>query len=216
MPAAILDRDGNDVDLARDPVLDELVLPRRIEARRAIPDQVDAQLARRFLGADAAADEVRIALRLRHHRNDRRVSRSAPLRPRSARVAGAARPSDRTSHTLVAGDDQRARDDRAAQDRYLAVLHRNLLLLSSLRTAAGTPRRRSMAIVATSSVPVSTPVSSDGSAARCSPFRSTDNAATARARVPHTVPRPPKTDVPPRTTAVIASSSYPEPASDFA
>ena len=39
-------------------------------------------------------------------------------------------PSDRTSHTFVRRDDQRARHDRAAQDGHLAVLHRNLLLLS--------------------------------------------------------------------------------------
>src|SRR5213078_649715 len=31
--------------------------------------------------------------------------------------------------------------------------------------------------------------------------------------VPHRLPRPPNTDVPPRTTAVTASSSYPVPAS---
>ena len=41
-----------------------------------------------------------------------------------------------------------------------------------------------MAIVATSSVPVSTPVSSDGNAARCSPLRSTDNAARPEHRAP--------------------------------
>jgi hypothetical protein len=63
-----------------------------------------------------------------------------------------------------------------------------------------------MAMVASSSVPVSTPASSDGSAASCSPLRSTAMANSPSA-VPHRVPRPPNTDVPPSTTAVIASSS---------
>ena len=72
-----------------------------------------------------------------------------------------------------------------------------------------------MAIVARSSVPVSTPASSDGSAASWSPLRRMEM-ANRPSSVPQSVPRPPNTDVPPSTTAVIASSSYPFPASDLA
>ena len=40
--------------------------------------------------------------------------------------------------------------------------------------------------------------------------------ASRPSKVPPMLPRPPKIDVPPRTTAVIAKSSYPVPASAFA
>ena len=63
-----------------------------------------------------------------------------------------------------------------------------------------------MAMVTSSSTPVSTPASSDGSAARRSPFRRMAS-ANRPSTVPPSVPRPPNTDVPPSTTAVIASSS---------
>ena len=66
---AVLDRDGNHVDLARNPVLDDLVLFGRVESRRSIPDELNPQLLSGLLGASAATDEVRIAFRLRHHRD---------------------------------------------------------------------------------------------------------------------------------------------------
>ncbi len=77
------------------------------------------------------------------------------------------------------------------------------------------PRRRPSPIVNTNTTPVSTPVISEGSAARRSPFCSTEIANSPRT-VPQIVPRPPNTEVPPSTTAVMAASSYPVPASDFA
>ena len=67
---AVLDRHGDRVHLPRDPALDKLVLPRRVETGRPVPDELDAELARGFFGANAAAHEVRVALRLRHHRDD--------------------------------------------------------------------------------------------------------------------------------------------------
>ena len=67
-------------------------------------------------------------------------------------------------------------------------------------------RKRSILMVATSNTPVSTPVNSEGSAARCKPFWRTDKANSPNI-APQIVPRPPNTDVPPSTTAVIASSS---------
>ena len=45
---SVLDRHGDDVDAARDPAFDEVVLPRRIERCRSVPDQVHAQLACRI------------------------------------------------------------------------------------------------------------------------------------------------------------------------
>ena len=80
---AVLDRDGDCVDMTGDPVLDELVLLRRVEARRSVPDQLHVLLARRLLRAGAAADEVRIALRLRHH-GDNRAVRAAGRRGSAA------------------------------------------------------------------------------------------------------------------------------------
>ena len=65
---------------------------------------------------------------------------------------------------------------------------------------------RSMPIVTSSRVPVITPASSDGNAASCRPLRSTLSARSPNS-VPQSVPRPPNTDVPPSTTAVMASSS---------
>ena len=58
-----------DVDAAGDPGLDDLVLLGRVGVGRAVPDQLDAQLLRRLLGALAAADEVGVALALGHHRD---------------------------------------------------------------------------------------------------------------------------------------------------
>ena len=54
----VLDRNADHIHLARDPVLDDLVLLRGVEAGWAVPDELHAELARRLLGADAAADEV--------------------------------------------------------------------------------------------------------------------------------------------------------------
>ena len=53
-------------------------------------------------------------------------------------------------------------------------------------------------------VPVNTPVSSEGSAARCRPFCKTE-IENSPSSVPQSVPRPPNTEVPPNTTAVMAS-----------
>jgi hypothetical protein len=50
-------------------------------------------------------------------------------------------------------------------------------------------------------------ICSEGSAARCSPFCNTERAKRPTS-VPQRLPHPPKMDVPPRTTAVIASNSY--------
>ena len=66
----VLDGDRNGVHLSRDPVLDELVLFRGVEAGRSVPHQIDVELARRFFRTGAAADEVGIALRLRHDGDD--------------------------------------------------------------------------------------------------------------------------------------------------
>ena len=126
---AILDRDGNHVDLACNPVLDQLVLPGGVEAGRAVPDQVDAKLPRGFLGARTAADEVRIAFGFRHHGNH------GPPRRRRCRGCVRRRSCDRTERPdqphVRAGHEQRARDDRAAEHGDLAVLHRNLLLMQN-------------------------------------------------------------------------------------
>ena len=76
---AILDGDRNHVDFARDPVLDQLVLLRGVEARRPVPDQLHTERARRFFRAGPAAHEVRIAFRFRHHRDDHAMSDAVPL-----------------------------------------------------------------------------------------------------------------------------------------
>ena len=68
------------------------------------------------------------------------------------------------------------------------------------------PRRRPSPIVNINTTPVSTPVNSLGRAARRSPFCNTE-IANSPSTVPHTVPRPPNTLVPPSTTAVMAASS---------
>ena len=77
---------------------------------------------------------------------------------------------------------------------------------SRLVDSGGDVRRRPSAIDSTSTTPVSTPVSSDGSAASRRPFCSTEM-ENRPSIVPQTVPLPPKTEVPPRTTAVMAASS---------
>src|SRR5207249_1575247 len=68
---------------------------------------------------------------------------------------------------------------------------------------------------ARSSAAVITPASSAGRSARRRPFCRTASVASPSS-VPPTLPRPPKIDVPPRTTAVMAISSKPVPASAFA
>ena len=156
-----------------------------VEAGRAVPDQLDAELARRFLRAGAAADEVRIALRLRHHR-DHRAMRRAAGGARGRRTPAPARCSERTSQTFVPATISEPARIARAQDGDLSVLHVKLL-----RLVRGTARRAPRAhvsgrcaIVASSSAPVSTPVSSDGSAARCSPFCSTARAKQPEQRAP--------------------------------
>ena len=102
-PGAVLHRHRDDVDAAGDPVLDHLVLPGRVEAGRAVPDQLDAELLRGLLRADAAADEVRD----RPSPSASSRSPAAPSAPARARrlprraTPAACRASDRTSHTLV-------------------------------------------------------------------------------------------------------------------
>ena len=65
---------------------------------------------------------------------------------------------------------------------------------------------RSTHIVTTSNAPVRMPANSAGSAASLNPFCRITMANSPNA-VPQSVPRPPKIEVPPRTTAVIAINS---------
>ena len=104
----------------------------------------------------------------------------------------------------------------------VAALHRsgvNVVIVTSGAIARGVQMLslpvRPSAIENISTAPVRTPVISDGSAASRSPFCNTE-IENSPSSVPQTVPRPPNTDVPPSTTAVMAASSYPVPASDFA
>src|SRR6185503_7493515 len=69
-------------------------------------------------------------------------------------------------------------------------------------------KKRFAPSAARSRTAVTTPASSAGRSARRRPFWRTASAARPSS-VPPTVPRPPKIDVPPRTTAVIAISSKP-------
>jgi len=64
---AIFDGDRYTIDAARDPGLDHFVLLRRIGVGRAVPDQLDSQLASRFFRSLSAGDEVGVALALGHH-----------------------------------------------------------------------------------------------------------------------------------------------------
>ncbi len=64
---AVLDGDGDDVDAAGDPGVDDLVLLGRVGVGRSVPDELDAQLPGGFLGPLAAGDEVGVALALGHH-----------------------------------------------------------------------------------------------------------------------------------------------------
>ena len=117
---AILDRNGNDVDPPRNPVFDQLVLFRRIQAGGPVPDQIHVQVTGRFLGARAAAHKIRIALGLRHHRDDRAMPRR-----RSCTGQRSIRRTPQRMHEpcVGSGHDDRAEQDRAAQDGNLAVLH---------------------------------------------------------------------------------------------
>ncbi len=73
-----------------------------VEAGRAVPNQLDAELLGRLLRAGAAADEIRIALGLRHHRDDRSAAAGAMRRAVPAAIEGLAIGwSDRTSQTFV-------------------------------------------------------------------------------------------------------------------
>ena len=65
---------------------------------------------------------------------------------------------------------------------------------------------RSSPMATSKSIPVKTPASSEGRSARRRPFCRTAMAKSP-SKVPGTLPRPPKIDVPPSTTAVIAASS---------
>ena len=106
--------DGDDVDAARDPGLDDLVLLGRVGLGRAVPDQLDAELLRRLLGALAAADEVGVALALGHHRDasGRRRPRSdaaAVPRRRVARRASSQSPAPDRGRRITARQRHRVR-----------------------------------------------------------------------------------------------------------
>ena len=65
--ALVLHRDHDGIHAARDPVLDQFILLRRVQARRPIPDQVHAEFLRCLFRTGARADEVWVALGLGHH-----------------------------------------------------------------------------------------------------------------------------------------------------
>ncbi len=96
-PLAVLDGHGDDVDPARDPGVDHLVLLGRVGVGRPVPDQLDAQLPGGLLGPLAAGDEVGVALALGHHGHGDRglvrvqVPRSAWLVSRSRELEPAGR-----------------------------------------------------------------------------------------------------------------------------
>ena len=211
----VLDRDGNHVDLARDPVLDDLVLLGRVESRRPIPDELDAELLRRFFGAGAAADEVRIAFRLGHHRDhaSRAGRRCGTGRTRDTRRRRPGWHHRANQPDVGAGDDERCGNDGGADDGDLAVFHLEVSI-GCIRShaSAGSERARCASNIRQSrscraggrrSARRRTRTAAPPAAARC-------GAPTARrgpSSVPQSVPRPPNTDVPPSTTAVMASSS---------
>ncbi len=171
-------------------------------------------LAGRFLGALAAADEVGIALGLGHH-----ARRRACARPRARRASSRARSAE-LAQLLPQRAHQRASCSPAT--------------ISS--AAPGSPRsERRLVSSLTSFLPVVTamvPASLRGSAAtggragswrraahpsgcrpapRAAPLSRSPfcriTIAKSPSTVPSTVPRPPKIDAPPSTTAVIAISS---------
>ena len=193
----ILHRHGDRVHAARDPALDDLVLLGRVETRRAVPDQLDAQLARRFFRARCGSS-----------RSTDRLSPSAS--PRSPAVRSRARNAraafrDRTSHTFVPATISAPARYRRTENRDLAILHFDFLFLSgcSFRTRADAVERDGQHQQTTPSTLRSVPKAARPDAVRSA----TPRARTARAPSPRIVPRPPNTDVPPSTTAVIASSS---------
>ena len=208
---AVLDRDRDRVDLARDPVLDELVLLRGVEAGRPVPDQLDAELLRRFLGAGAAADEVRD--RPSPSASSRSTGRRPPApaaarrRPAGATAARPAAASGRARRWC--GDDQRAGEDRARTGRRPDCSSRRIPPEYGVerrvraRPRAQRDRSRSSRAAARRSGRRSAPTAARRAAGRSAG----PTIANSPSSVPHSVPRPPKTDVPPSTTAVIASSS---------
>ena len=164
---------------------------------------------RRLLRAGAAADEVRIALRLRHHRDHRPrvagVRRRAVRRLARARGGGSRR--ERTSHTLVPATISEPRDRRAHSTQPDCSSPSMLLLRSIASTRGAHARRcdrsRSWRAAARRSGRRSAPTAAPPGAARSA----APTSANSPSSVPQIVPRPPNTDVPPSTTAVIASSS---------
>src|SRR5439155_12592298 len=73
----VLDRDGNDIDAARNPGVDDFVLLGGVRLGRAVPEQVDAQLLGGLVRPFAAGDEIGVALALGHHGNGHLVGAAA-------------------------------------------------------------------------------------------------------------------------------------------
>ena len=61
---------GDDIHAQGNPVVDNLVLPRRIRVGWSIEDQVHAKVLSRFVGPFFARNEISIALALRHERDN--------------------------------------------------------------------------------------------------------------------------------------------------
>ena len=202
--APVLDRDGNHVDPARDPVFDQLVLLGGIEARSVRPRsdrrRAPARPLRRRRGSSRNTDRLSPSASWRSPAAWRRPARACS---RSGRRSCARH---RTHQPDVGDrDHQRPEQDRRAQHGDLTVLHIESLLRSACD--AGPPRRiRSSAIVPTSNTPIKHAGQFRWKRRQRRPFFSTASAHSPIS-VPPIVPRPPNTDVPPRTTAVTASSS---------
>ena len=91
IPCAVLDGDGDDVDAAGDPGVDDLVLLGRVGVGRSVPDELDSQLVGGLLGPLAAVDEIGVPLALGHHgHRDRLRFDGRRGRRRAVGVAGAA------------------------------------------------------------------------------------------------------------------------------
>ena len=172
------------------------------------PSQISStpSCARGFFGAGAATHEVRIALRLRHHRDDGTTARSR----RRRRVAHGA------ASRAIEPSRRSCRPRGRAPARMAAQRIATWLFLTSVspsRTSGVAARRRPRRVPGSSAIAA---IEHDTgqharelrSATRRAATRSVSTDTTASPRiVPPIVPRPPVTDAPPSTTAVIAASS---------
>ena len=157
--------------------VDDFVLLGRVGVGRAVPNELDSQLFRGFLGSLLAGDEVGVSLALGHHRHRDRGGAGRAVEDGDVDVDARAGGLDlsllsdwikkRLLKALIKAAARMVTQMSATCEFFTVIISKDVWACRAVRPGVGF---RSSPMATSKSVPVKTPASSEGRSARRRPF----------------------------------------------